>query len=80
MRAAVLHEHGSPPVCGEFDDPRPAEGHVVVEVEAAGVNHLDLQKASGRFYTGSPGIRDPPRAEHTHTRARSMRSRWPPPI
>jgi NADPH2:quinone reductase len=29
---------------------------VVVEVDAAGVNHLDLAKASGRFYTGPPPL------------------------
>jgi NADPH2:quinone reductase len=52
----VLHEHGAPPVCGEFGDPQASGGHVVVDVEAAGVNHLDLLKASGRFYTGPPPL------------------------
>jgi NADPH:quinone reductase-like Zn-dependent oxidoreductase len=56
MKAAVLHEHGAPPEYGEFDDPRPAEGHVIVEVEAAGVHHLDLARASGKFYTGPPPL------------------------
>jgi NADPH:quinone reductase-like Zn-dependent oxidoreductase len=56
MKAAVLHKLGGPPQCGEFDEPRPSDGHVVVEVEAAGVNHLDLAKASGTFYTGPPPV------------------------
>lgn len=56
MRAAVLHEHGEPPRADEFDDPRDGDGHVVAEVAAAGVNHLDLLKASGKFYTGPPPL------------------------
>jgi NADPH:quinone reductase-like Zn-dependent oxidoreductase len=56
MRAAVLHEHGEPPRLDEFDDPVEGDGHVVAEVAAAGVNHLDLLKASGRFYAGSPPL------------------------
>ena len=56
MRAAVLHEHDEPPRAGEFEDPVEGDGHVVAEVAAAGVNHLDLMKASGRFYTGPPPL------------------------
>ena len=56
MRAAVLHEHGQAPHVDEFDEPVEGSGHVVAEVTAAGVNHLDLQKASGRFYTGPPPL------------------------
>jgi NADPH:quinone reductase-like Zn-dependent oxidoreductase len=56
MRAAVLHEHGATPRCGEFPDPRAAEGTVVVEVAAAGLHHLDLHKATGTFYTGPPPL------------------------
>lgn len=56
MRAAVLHEIGGTPQLFEFSDPQPADGFVVVEVSAAGVNHLDLAKASGKFYTGPPPI------------------------
>lgn len=56
MRAAVLHEHSAPPRYGEFGDPRPSGDAVVVDVEAAGLNHLDLAKASGTFYTGPPPL------------------------
>jgi NADPH:quinone reductase-like Zn-dependent oxidoreductase len=56
VRAAVLHEHGEPPQAGEFEDPVEGDGHVVAEVAAAGLNHLDLLKASGGFYTGPPPL------------------------
>ena len=56
MKAAVLHRQGEPPHCDEFDEPVGGNGHLVAEVAAAGVNHLDVQKASGRFYTGPPPV------------------------
>jgi NADPH:quinone reductase-like Zn-dependent oxidoreductase len=56
MRAAVLFEHGATPRAGDFDEPRPTDEHVVVEVRAAGLHHLDLHKASGTFYTGPPPL------------------------
>jgi len=56
VRAAVLEEHGATPRCGEFDDPEPQAGHVVVDVRAAAIHHLDLHKATGTFYTGPPPL------------------------
>src|SRR5262245_8059301 len=56
MRAAVLHDHGETPQLDDFDEPVEGHGQVVAEVAAAGVNHLDLLKASGRFYTGPPPL------------------------
>jgi len=56
MRAAVLHEHGAPPQAGEFDEPQEGNGSVVIEVAAAGLNHVDLLIASGGFYTGPPPL------------------------
>ena len=56
MRAAVLHAHGSPPRLDEFPEPTPGTGHVVVDVAAAGLHHLDLHKATGTFYTGPPPL------------------------
>ena len=53
MRAAVIETFGAP-FAGDFPDPDPVPGAVVLEVLAAGVNHLDLAKASGKFYTGPP--------------------------
>ncbi len=54
MKAAVLVERGAPPRFGDFPDPEPGEGQIVVDVTAAGVHHLDLAKASGAF--GDPPI------------------------
>jgi NADPH:quinone reductase-like Zn-dependent oxidoreductase len=57
MRAAVLHEFGIP-VYGEFDDP-PAdapEGHVVLDVLAAGLNHADVAIAAGTFHSMLPSL------------------------
>ena len=56
MKAAVLHEHGAAPRFGDFDEPRPAPGSVVVEVAAAAIHHLDLHKATGKFYMGPPPL------------------------
>jgi NADPH:quinone reductase-like Zn-dependent oxidoreductase len=56
MKAAVLHEHGAAPRLDDFEDPVPSDGHAVAEVCAAGINHLDLLKASGGFYTGPPPL------------------------
>jgi len=53
MKAAVLTQTGTVPSYEYFHDPEPHSGHVVVEVAAAGVHHLDLAKASGAF--GDPG-------------------------
>jgi NADPH:quinone reductase-like Zn-dependent oxidoreductase len=56
VRAAILTEAGLPPSMGAFDAPVAEDGEVVVAVRAAGLNHFDLLKASGRFYTGPPPL------------------------
>lgn len=56
MRAAILQEYGATPVLGEFPDPEPGQGQAVVEVLAAGLNPVDIRKASGTFYGGSPPL------------------------
>jgi len=55
MRAAVIETFGTP-YAGDFPDPVPSHGAIVLDVLAAGVNHLDLAKASGKFYTGPPSL------------------------
>lgn len=49
MRAIVLHETGGPEVLRIEDvpEPEPADGEVLVRVEAAGVNHYDLGLRAG---------------------------------
>jgi NADPH:quinone reductase-like Zn-dependent oxidoreductase len=49
MRAGVLHAYGTPSA-GEFPAPAPAEGQLVVDVDAAGVNPFDILLSSGTFY------------------------------
>ncbi|MFK4122383.1 zinc-binding alcohol dehydrogenase family protein [Streptomyces longwoodensis] len=56
MKAAVLHELGSAPEYDEFPAPTGGPGNSVLRVAAAGVHHLVLLRASGRFYGGVPEV------------------------
>ncbi len=56
MHAAVLHEHGATPVYEQFEEPVAGDGEVVVEVALAGVNPVDVRKASGTFVSGPPPL------------------------
>jgi NADPH2:quinone reductase len=56
VRAAILTAYGQPPEIGDFDDPTPADGNAVVDVLAAGLNPVDILKASGHFYGGNPPL------------------------
>jgi len=57
MHAAVLHAYGETPVFEAFgEEPVAGDGNVVVEVAAAGVNPVDVRKASGTFVTGAPPL------------------------
>ena len=49
MRAAILREYDTTPELGEFEDPAPGDGTVAADVLAAGLNPVDLRKASGVF-------------------------------
>src|SRR5215204_1190324 len=49
MRAAILREYDATPELGSFDDPAPGGGTVVADVLAAGLNPVDVRKASGVF-------------------------------
>jgi len=54
MKAVTIHENGGPEVVRveEIAEPKPSRGEVVVEVKAAGLNHLDIWVRKGR-----PGAR-----------------------
>ena len=56
MRAAILTEYGRPPEIGDFDEPTASDGNEVVDVLAAGLNPVDVAKASGTFYGGNPPL------------------------
>jgi NADPH:quinone reductase-like Zn-dependent oxidoreductase len=49
VRAIVMHETGAPEVLRleEVPDPEPADGEVLIRVEAAGVNHYDVNQRAG---------------------------------
>lgn len=57
MRAAILSQYGDVPRPGELSEPPDAaEGQMVVDVLAAGLNPVDISIASGTFYAGSPPL------------------------
>lgn len=63
MRAAVIHEYGETPRVEEFREPEAEEraredGHrrVVVDIELAGLNPVDIAIASGAFHSGAPNL------------------------
>lgn len=47
MKAAVVHEFGSPLRIGEVDVPEVRPGRILVKIEASGVCHTDLHAAEG---------------------------------
>jgi NADPH:quinone reductase-like Zn-dependent oxidoreductase len=70
MRAAVISSTDSPPQHQEFREPEPSDGQTVVKVRLAGLNPVDLYRASGELgdpplpsVAGSEGI-----AEFDHRR------------
>ncbi|HEY6795321.1 MAG TPA: quinone oxidoreductase [Kineosporiaceae bacterium] len=58
MHAIQVGHTGGPEVLQwtELDDPIPADGEVVVEVEAAGVNFIDVYRRSGLYPVPLPAI------------------------
>ncbi len=53
MRAVILEKTGKPPVVSAMPEPRAHTGQVVVEIEAAALNHRDVWIVQGKY----PGIR-----------------------
>jgi NADPH:quinone reductase len=56
MRAVVFRRNGGPEVLEhtEVPDPQPADGRVLVEVAAAGVNYMDVYEREGGGYGSAP--------------------------
>ena len=42
MRAAVIKDHGATPVLGEFREPEPEEGAILIDVDTAGLGGWDV--------------------------------------
>jgi NADPH2:quinone reductase len=55
VQAIVIHEGGGPEVLTyeEIPDPSPADGQVLVRLEAAGINHFDLNQRMAPDATGA---------------------------
>ncbi len=58
MRAVVIQEHGGPEVLGfeERADPKPGPGELLVSVEVAGVNFIDIYHRKGFYEVDLPLI------------------------
>jgi NADPH:quinone reductase-like Zn-dependent oxidoreductase len=53
MRAAVVEDFDRPPVFGEFAEPEPVEGEVILAVRAAAVSNLVRLIAAGKHYSSA---------------------------
>jgi NADPH:quinone reductase-like Zn-dependent oxidoreductase len=53
MKAAVVNEFGKAPEYGEFAEPEPAEGEVVVAMRAAAVSNIARLVAAGKHYSSA---------------------------
>jgi NADPH:quinone reductase-like Zn-dependent oxidoreductase len=56
VKAAIVHQFGSAPQYGDFDDPVPQEGEVVVAVHAAALSQLVRGQAAGRHYSSGSKV------------------------
>lgn len=56
MRAARVHELGTPPGSDEVEPPERTNGTALLEVAAVALNPLDVAIGAGRFYGGSPPL------------------------
>jgi NADPH:quinone reductase len=54
MKAMRVHALGDPPRLDEVDEPRPAPGRTIVEMQAATVGHIDRTVWSGSFLQHPP--------------------------
>lgn len=53
MRAAVVADFSRPPALADFAEPEPADGEVVVEMQAAAVSNLVRMVAAGKHYSSA---------------------------
>jgi len=74
MRAAVIERFGASPTYGDFARPRPRPGQLLIRVEAAAINPVDIRIASGTFYGGAPNLPYVPGGEGAGTVVEDGRS------
>jgi NADPH:quinone reductase-like Zn-dependent oxidoreductase len=53
MKAAIVMEVGKTPIYGDFKEPTPANGEILVTVSAAALSNVVKSRASGRHYSSS---------------------------
>jgi len=53
MKAAIVVQAGKAPIYGDFKDPAPANGEILVTVSAAALSNVVKSKASGTHYSSS---------------------------
>jgi len=51
MKAGIVHQLGTNPVYGDFENPQPQQGQLVVNIKAAAIKQVDRSKVAGRHYT-----------------------------
>lgn len=56
MKAAVVRAAGQSPAYGDFDEPRPGAGEVMLSVRAGAITQLARARASGRHYSAGGGF------------------------
>jgi len=58
MKAIRIHEHGGPEVLRREDvpDPQPGPGQVLVKIEAAGINFIEIYQRRGLYQVKLPAI------------------------
>jgi len=56
MKAAVLSALDQAPRCGDFQDPTPSDGEVIVRVRAAALKPIDRQLATGAHYASQRNL------------------------
>jgi NADPH:quinone reductase-like Zn-dependent oxidoreductase len=54
MRAITVSEYGASPAVTELPTPQPGPGQVLIAVQAAGMNPMDVQIANGRWKDRMP--------------------------
>lgn len=53
MKAALVIEAGKTPIYGDFKEPIPADGEVLVTISAAALSNVVKSRASGTHYSSS---------------------------
>jgi NADPH:quinone reductase-like Zn-dependent oxidoreductase len=56
MKAGIVHQLGTNPVYGDFENPEPQAGQQIISVKAAAIKQVDRSIVAGRHYTSLPQL------------------------